>query len=334
MSAYGAIFIWIVIIIFWITIPLVTVSVYTIIHRKQIKNKCPYFILNFIITSTMFFTLIHVLTHISKYTWPYSGIISIMLSVFVMYKLSIIKFFANGIITTEKEYRRYRMIFILMTLSVFVIVFAIVLNNLYYHSANKCEIKSSGEKFHNSIGMVLIKTTGGYWVGTYEVTQKEFEKVMGYNPSYSKNPDQPVEGVTWQEAEEFCRKLTELEKDKYSDYIYGLPTVKQWNDFAADAKLEDSVVPTKDKKYNHPQPVGTMKSNCLGIYDVRGNVWEYCSDWYYEKGYGEKWKVTKGASFNARSDFLDLKNEVSTLTPKSFDAGFRVIRKNKGDGVR
>src|SRR5262249_39796808 len=91
----------------------------------------------------------------------------------------------------------------------------------------------------NSIGMVLVALPSGIWVGKYEVTQGEYRKVMWSNPSKSVNDRQPVERVTWNAANAFCRKLTEMERAKLpAGKAYSLPTEKQWNEILAGQKLE------------------------------------------------------------------------------------------------
>src|SRR5204863_1428725 len=81
--------------------------------------------------------------------------------------------------------------------------------------------------FTNSIGMVLVSIPSGFWAGKFEVTQAEYQKVMGANPSKSINERQPVERVGWQEAKDFCRKLTDLERNNLPQgKVYSLPTEK------------------------------------------------------------------------------------------------------------
>jgi hypothetical protein len=137
------------------------------------------------------------------------------------------------------------------------------------------------ETWTNGIGMpfVLIPKSpeypeGGYWVGMYEVTQEEYEKITGANPSGSKAPRQPVDTLSWKEAMEFCTQIGAKDKTRLPEGAarYSLPTEKQWAYFVADAKLEDSVT-SKSGKRGKPEVVGsTGRANRLGLYDVRGNV--------------------------------------------------------------
>ena len=159
----------------------------------------------------------------------------------------------------------------------------------------------------NELGRVLtyetqhqVTLTKGYWLGKYEVTQAQYEAVMGKNPSNWKGADLPVEKVTWYDAKEFCAKLTASEKAAGrlpEGYEYTLPTEAQW-EYACRAgtttalnsgkNLSDKEqCPEMDEvgwyKYNSnvtTHPVGQKQPNAWGLYDMHGNAWEWCLDWY------------------------------------------------------
>src|SRR5258708_3626763 len=87
------------------------------------------------------------------------------------------------------------------------------------------------EVYTNGLGMVLVRVPGGYWAGKFDVTQKEFQKVMGSNPSAFVGEGQPVDSVNWTDAMEFCRKLTANEISELelpAGYQYTLPSEDQW----------------------------------------------------------------------------------------------------------
>ena len=129
-------------------------------------------------------------------------------------------------------------------------------------------------------------TLSDYYMGKYEVRQSEWEAVMGNNPSYFKGADLPVESVSWKDCHEFMRKLNAL-----TGLNFKLPTEAQWEYAARGGRL------SKGYKYsgsnnlgevdwygrnfgNCTHRVGQKQPNELGLYDMSGNVREWCEDWY------------------------------------------------------
>ena len=129
-----------------------------------------------------------------------------------------------------------------------------------------------------------------FYIGKYEVTQKQWKAVMGNNPSYFKGDDLPVESVSWVDIQEFIRKLN-AQTGKH----YRLPTEAEW-EYAARGgnrsngyKYSGSNVIGNVAWYygnsgSETHPVGSKFPNELGLYDMSGNVWEWCSDWYGSYG--------------------------------------------------
>jgi len=164
------------------------------------------------------------------------------------------------------------------------------------------EHPSAGGEITNTIGMILVAMPWGFWVGKYEVTQAEFQKVIGTNPSKSVKENQPVESVSWNDALEFCRKLTASERSILrQDQAYSLPTQQQWTNFAGGLRFQD--LPRGGfSGRSAPSVVGQSgPANKLGLYDVLGNVWEWCLD-----GGSAEAKLLKGGAFNKKDtyDFL------------------------------
>ena len=182
--------------------------------------------------------------------------------------------------------------------------------------------------FKNSIGMTLAKIADLFgpgkdgYVGIYEVTQKEYLAVMGSNPSGHANlgasgEDYPVENVPWSSADEFCRKLTQKDKDAgISRGQYALPTREQWLFFAKDTDLKDSVVKT-----SQPAKVGSRAPNAFGLYDVRGNVWEWLAS-----GQGTDKSYIGGAYDSRLATSLEFgHSEDRAADYAQADIGFRVV---------
>lgn len=135
--------------------------------------------------------------------------------------------------------------------------------------------------FVNAAGMRMVFVPWGWWAGKFEVTQRQYERVMAANPSLFKDPLRPVECVSWNDASDFCRRLTDLEQRAGrlpSGFLYRLPSVQEFDQIAAGGSLRDAVTSAQELRW-HTAPVGSQPATSLGLHDVVGNVWEWCLDW-------------------------------------------------------
>ena len=179
----------------------------------------------------------------------------------------------------------------------------------------------------NSEKPVHSVTLSDYYIGETEVTQELWEAVMGSNPSGFKGDNQrPVESVNWNDCQEFIKELNRLTGKKFR-----LPTEAEWEYAARGGKYSkdyvykysgsnnaDEVAWYRDNSGYETHPVKTKKANKLGLYDMTGNVWEWCNDRYggYQRysqtnptGPSEgEYRVLRGGSYGSDDWFVRVSN--------------------------
>lgn len=187
-------------------------------------------------------------------------------------------------------------------------------------------------------------TVGNFKLGTYEVTQEQYREVMGTNPSYFYGCDNcPVEQVSWNDIQEFIRKL-----NNKTGKNFRLPTEAEW-EYAARGGNQSrgykysgsdeisNIAWYADNSERKTHTIGVKQANELGIYDMSGNVWEWCADWYGTYGsnsqtnptgaHSGEFRVVRGGSWVDDADGCRVFNRYC-VAPDFIDSydGFRLAQ--------
>ncbi len=184
-------------------------------------------------------------------------------------------------------------------------------------------------------------TIKDFLIGKFEVTQAEWKEIMGNNPSkFSENDKNPIEQVSWEDVQIFITKLNA----KYSAY-FRLPTEEEW-EFSAKGGLQsknfryagsnnaNEVAWWESNSGGKSHIVGTFKPNELGIYDMSGNIWEWCSNWKVPypcntdgKSFVEVSKVLRGGTFSNDSSSVRIRDRNGRGTTLRLPTlGFRLAK--------
>lgn len=169
-----------------------------------------------------------------------------------------------------------------------------------------------GSEANNDEEPVHTVTLSNYYMGETEVTQALWQAVMGSNPSYFKGDNLPVENVSWNDCQEFIRKLKQKTRKNFR-----LPTEAEWEYAARGGKkcrgykysgsnTIGSVAWYTDNSGSKTHTVKAKSPNELGLYDMSGNVYEWCSDWYGSNYYGRSLSMNphgKSPSMNPQGSF-------------------------------
>jgi formylglycine-generating enzyme required for sulfatase activity len=195
-----------------------------------------------------------------------------------------------------------------------------------------------------------ITISRDFWLGKYEVTQAEYGALMGGNPSqFTSQSNAPVEKVTWNEAMAFCAALTRRERQAGrlpAGYEYRLPSEAEWEfacragttnlfSFGDQSAAAEDYAWTWENSESVTHPVGLKRPNPWGLYDMHGNVWEWCLDWFADYPAADltdplgppvgKVKVFRGGGWNNEVQFARAGNRFMMAPDRGIKfVGFRV----------
>ncbi len=201
-----------------------------------------------------------------------------------------------------------------------------------------------GEDFFEDEKPVHEVTLSDFYIGKFLVTQEEWIDVMRSNPSYFKGDDFPVERVSWNDVQDFISKL-----NTKTGKTYRLPTEAEW-EYAARGGMSrkghkyaghnnvDYVAWYGDTSGDTTHPVGLKRANELGIYDMSGNVWEWCEDDWHTSYHGAlssnqawvdnpraSWRVFRGGSWTNSPQYCRVSYRNGYLPKhRGFNLGFRL----------
>lgn len=194
----------------------------------------------------------------------------------------------------------------------------------------KAKVQPSPETFtetlSGSVKLEMVAIPGrSFCMGKFEVTQAQWKAVMGSNPSNFKGDDLPAENVSWNDATDFCKELSGMTKKEYR-----LPTEEEWEYacragnpgeycFGDDYRLLKEYAWYAENSDQETHPVGQKKPNAWGLYDMHGNVWEWCDD-------QDTYKPLRGGSWSNLGSLCRSAYR-SYVEPGSrhYDLGFRVV---------
>ena len=191
--------------------------------------------------------------------------------------------------------------------------------------------------FVNSLGMQFVHLPGSdAWLGVWETRVADYAAFAnattnGWQAAWFQDTDRhPAVNVHWHDAQAFCAWLSQHERESgllAADEGYRLPTSSEWIAALGQAEPTDSGnfgPQLGSESFDRTSPVGSFPSNALGLHDLRGNVWEWCTAWPSEEGVG---RILRGGGWRDNTPGLLAADRELIVTPKvaSEDYGFRCI---------
>ena len=225
-----------------------------------------------------------------------------------------------------------------------------------------------------------IHLTRPFYLGVHEVTQGQYRRATGRNPSFyavsgggaayvagRNTDDYPVDSVVWEDAAAFCEALSALPAERIAERIYRLPTEAEW-EYACRAGTDTpfhygTSFSSRQANFKgkwpygganegpfvgRPTPVGLYEANAFGLYDMHGNAWEWCQDWYGPDYYatspdadplgpesGQR-HVFRGGGWGVRADYCRSAHRSHAIEPRQYlySLGFRVAMTDENASVR
>lgn len=257
-------------------------EILTVLYQKHI-SKNTYYALNNVYTSS---------SNINSITPTHQSVLSQLIRQKFTFETAKIEIFKTGVIRFGREETETKIIKISGEAeSIIQDLGSGVTLEMVYIPAGSCMIGSNG---HSGDGLPIDNEQPihrvnflPFYMGKYSVTQRQYKAIMGGNPSHFKiysNDDFPVETVGWNDAVKFCEKLSQLAGHQYS-----LPSESQWEyacragtntRFCFGEEITDDLANCGKVNCGNggTTPVGSFPPNAFGLYDMHGNVWEWCLD--------------------------------------------------------
>ncbi len=219
-----------------------------------------------------------------------------------------------------------------------------ILNSMVYVEGGTFQMGATTEQgtdAYSNESPVHQVTVSSFYMGQTEVTQRQWEAIMGSNSSYFVGDNRPVENVSWNDCQEFIQKLNQL-----TGRTFRLPTEAEWEYAARGGKYHSSYKYSGSNEVDYvawysgngggqTHPIKTKQPNALGLYDMSGNVWEWCSDRYGSYSSGAQTnpqgpmsglsRVLRGGSWGSHARYCRVSYRNNSPDGRNNSFGFRLL---------